>query len=61
MPIYEYKCSGCAHQFEVIQKVNDEPIKHCPQCNKKKVDKLISISGFQLKGLGVYAPYEESE
>lgn len=55
MPIYEYQCKACQHQFEVMQKMSDKPIKICPQCHSKQVSKLISISGFQLKGTGWYA------
>jgi putative FmdB family regulatory protein len=54
MPIYEYQCSNCGHVFEVIQKINEEPITLCPQCNQPKVIKLVSASGFQLKGTGWY-------
>ena len=31
MPIYEYKCSNCSHEFEKIQKISEEPIKECPK------------------------------
>lgn len=55
MPIYEYECSSCHHQFNVLQKVSDSPIKICPQCDKHEVKRLISAAGFQLKGTGWYA------
>ena len=55
MPIYEYQCAGCNHHFDVIQKINDEPIKTCPQCAKDQVIRLVSAAGFQLKGSGWYA------
>ena len=55
MPIYEYECSSCHHKFDVLQKINDEPIKICPACNKDKAIKLVSAAGFQLKGTGWYA------
>ena len=55
MPIYEYQCSGCHHSFDVIQKMNDEPINICPQCAKETAVKLVSAAGFQLKGTGWYA------
>jgi len=54
MPIYEYKCSNCLHEFEKIQKISEEPIKECPKCNKKSVSKLISAPSFRLKGSGWY-------
>ena len=54
MPIYEYKCSNCSHEFEKIQKISEEQIKDCPKCNKKSVSKLISAPSFRLKGSGWY-------
>ena len=53
MPIYEYVCSKCARQFEVIQKFSDNPLKTCSEC-KGKLNKIISQSSFQLKGAGWY-------
>ena len=54
MPIYEYKCLKCEHQFEVIQSFSDSPIKICPACSKKSVQKLVSAPSFRLKGGGWY-------
>jgi putative FmdB family regulatory protein len=54
MPIYDYKCSNCGHQFEVIQKFSDNPIKICPKCNEEFVQKLVSAPSFRLKGGGWY-------
>jgi putative FmdB family regulatory protein len=53
VPIHEYKCSKCGKVFEIIQKINDEPLRRCKFCNGK-VDLLISNSSFQLKGSGWY-------
>lgn len=55
MPIYEYECNSCQHAFDVLQKVQDEPIKQCPQCHKNTAIRLVSAPGFQLKGTGWYA------
>lgn len=55
MPIYEYQCSTCHHQFDVMQKMNDPMIKTCPQCAKETAVRLVSAAGFQLKGTGWYA------
>lgn len=55
MPIYEYQCPDCRHVFEILQKISEEPLKKCPKCNKESLQKLISASGFQLKGTGWYA------
>jgi len=58
MPIYEYACKKCDGEFEVSQRITDEPLKRylCPHCGKRTaVTKLISRSSFQLKGSGWYA------
>ena len=54
MPIYDYKCSNCEHQFELIQKFSDQSAEICPQCNKKSQSKLVSAPSFRLKGGGWY-------
>lgn len=38
-----------------MQKINDEPVKQCPQCYESTAIRLISAAGFQLKGSGWYA------
>lgn len=55
MPIYEYACAACGHKFEEWQKMSDPPVRTCPKCKKKKVEKLISQTAFQLKGGGWYS------
>ena len=54
MPIYDYKCSHCEHEIEVIQKISDKPKTICPKCNTKSLKKLISAPSFRLKGGGWY-------
>ncbi|MFQ5936168.1 MAG: FmdB family zinc ribbon protein [Acidiferrobacterales bacterium] len=54
MPIYEYRCGGCGHELEVMQRVNDPALKKCPACGKLRLRKLVSAAGFQLKGTGWY-------
>ena len=55
MPIYEYRCSSCGNEHEVLQKLSDPPLSVCPSCQKSTVTKLVSAAGFQLKGSGWYA------
>ena len=52
MPIYEYRCDGCGHEMELIQKMSDDPMKDCPVCKESKLKKLISAAGFRLNGSG---------
>jgi putative FmdB family regulatory protein len=54
MPIYEYGCDGCGHQFEVSQKLAEAPLRTCPACGKDLLQKLISSTAFVLKGGGWY-------
>ena len=54
MPIYDYKCSNCGHEMEIIQKISDKPKTICPKCNSKSLKKLISAPSFRLKGGGWY-------
>jgi putative FmdB family regulatory protein len=52
--MYEYRCDACSHEFETLQKISDEPLKHCPSCEEPKLRKLVSAAGFRLKGDGWY-------
>lgn len=54
MPLYEYRCDACGHEFEALQKISDEPLVHCPSCEEAKLKKLVSAAGFRLKGQGWY-------
>ena len=53
MPIYEYKCQKCGRQFEAFQGISDPEVKSCKFC-KGKVQKMVSLSSFSLKGSGWY-------
>ena len=55
MPIYEYACEKCDHEFEREQRITDDPVKTCPKCRSRRVKKLISRTSFVLKGGGWYA------
>jgi putative FmdB family regulatory protein len=55
MPIYEYRCSSCGHELESIRKLSEAPLLNCPSCHRDALVKLMSASGFQLKGSGWYA------
>ncbi len=55
MPIYEYLCDKCEREFEVEQRITEDPIRSCPHCRSRKVRRLISQTSFVLKGSGWYA------
>lgn len=62
MPTYEYQCSKCNHQFELVQSISDKALTVCPkdQCprrpwGKGKVKRLIGAgAGLIFKGSGFY-------
>ena len=54
MPIYEYRCGACGHEFEILQRMSDQALTECPSCGKSSLSKLVSAAGFQLKGSGWY-------
>jgi putative FmdB family regulatory protein len=54
MPIYEYQCGDCGHYLDALQKISDEPLRHCPDCGKASLKKLLSAPRFRLKGSGWY-------
>lgn len=50
MPIYEYCCDQCAHEFEQIMRMSDaDPM--CPSCGAKKTRKLISAGAIRPEGI----------
>ena len=53
MPIYEYECLDCGKKFEIFQKISEDPLTVCRDC-KGRVNRLISMCSFQLKGTGWY-------
>jgi putative FmdB family regulatory protein len=55
MPVYEYACEKCKHEFEVEQRISDDPVRTCPKCRARKVKRLISRTSFVLKGSGWYS------
>jgi putative FmdB family regulatory protein len=53
MPLYEYRCSKCSEQFEVLQKFSDAPLSVHEGCGGP-VERLLSAPGLQFKGSGWY-------
>ncbi len=54
MPIYEYHCDACGHELDALQKLSDEPLKDCPECDAAALRRLVSAPSFRLKGDGWY-------
>ncbi|MCH2179317.1 MAG: zinc ribbon domain-containing protein [Mariniblastus sp.] len=62
MPTYDYECDACGHTWELFQKITDDPVKKCPQCNKKKARRLFGTgAAVVFKGSGFYQTDYRSE
>ena len=57
MPLYSFKCSGCGHVVERLQKYDDTP-PYCELCDElfpdetPYMDRQIGRCSFVLKGTG---------
>jgi putative FmdB family regulatory protein len=51
MPIYEFKCKNCDHDFEVIQG-KDEKDPECPECKSTNVARQIPSAFGTAAGCG---------
>jgi putative FmdB family regulatory protein len=62
MPTYEYVCEACGHTFDELQSFSDEPLKKCPVCKKKKLQRAFGTGAAILfKGSGFYQTDYRSE
>ncbi len=53
MPTYQYACTDCGEQLEVVQKFTDDALTVCPAC-EGKLRKVFSAVGIVFKGSGFY-------
>jgi putative FmdB family regulatory protein len=53
MPTYEYRCPR-GHEFEVFQRISDEPGAICPECGEPAERMISAGAGFLFKGEGFY-------
>jgi len=43
MPLYEFRCPKCDHEFEQIVFSSDKGRMKCPKCGAPKPERLLSI------------------
>ena len=53
MPIYLYECDSCGVRFERLQRMSDEPLQACPEC-EGHVHRVIQPVGVIFRGSGFY-------
>ena len=48
MPIYEYSCKSCEHQFETLVRGGDTPV--CAACGSADLERLLSLPAVNSDG-----------
>jgi putative FmdB family regulatory protein len=51
MPLFEYECRKCGHQFEALVVASRTPT--CPKCKSQDLEKRVSSLGFA--GVGAWS------
>jgi putative FmdB family regulatory protein len=54
MPIFDFQCQSCSHEFEKLVLKSDAPAPACLECASVDVIKKVSAPGFRLSGSGWY-------
>jgi putative FmdB family regulatory protein len=54
MPIFEYACQECDHQFEALVYGNQKA--ECPKCQSKKLAQQLSVFAVSTKGSASASP-----
>lgn len=53
MPTYGYRCENCGHEYDIWQRMSDEPGATCPECGGAG-RRLFFPAGIVFKGSGFY-------
>jgi putative FmdB family regulatory protein len=48
VPIYEYSCRGCGHEFEAL--VRKGTVPECPSCHGQDLERLLSVPAIKSEG-----------
>jgi len=60
VPTYEYECRACNYRFERRQRIDEEPVKVCPECGGATRRVLFPV-GIVFKGSGWYCTDNRSD
>jgi len=58
MPLFEYRCSPCARDFELLIRAGEEAA--CPQCGTRAVEKLFSEAAVPASANGQLLPLKSA-
>lgn len=42
MPLFDYRCRACGHQFEALVRTQDPPPTSCPSCHAADLERLLA-------------------
>jgi putative FmdB family regulatory protein len=42
MPIYDFRCRACSHEFEALVRSQDQEATKCPSCQGVDLERLLS-------------------
>jgi putative FmdB family regulatory protein len=48
MPMFEYRCQSCGHQFEQLTRAGLVP--SCPKCQGEQLEKQLSVFAVSVQG-----------
>ena len=54
MPTYEYTCSACGQDQDIVQAMSDPTLTVCPLCQAEALRKRFTNVGVVFKGSGFY-------
>lgn len=60
MPTYQYRCTSCGRDLEVVQKFTDPALTECPTC-QGELRKVFNAVGVVFKGSGFYRTDSRSD
>lgn len=60
MPTYSYRCTACAHAFDIQQAFTDDSLTRCPECSKE-LRKVFNTIGVTFQGSGFYRTDSRAE
>jgi putative FmdB family regulatory protein len=43
MPIYDYVCRACGHEFEALTRGSSSKTPTCPECHSEDPERLLSL------------------
>jgi len=49
MPLYDFKCKACGHEYEDIKSMSSKGPYKCPKCGAKRSARVFNMSGISMR------------